>query len=672
MSAQLESILSAVGEAWAPDTDLTVSEWADAHRMLSSSSASEHGPWRTSRVPYLREIMDALSVSSPVEDLTFMKGSQIGATEAGLCWIGYSIHHAPGPMLMIEPTLDACKKISEERIAPMIDDSPELSARVRPPRSRDSGNTTLKKRFTGGVLYMAGTNSAAGLRMVPVGRLFGDEIDGYPGDVGDEGDPLALAIRRTTNFPRRKIYRVSTPTVTGRSRIAKEYKTTDQRRYFLPCPECGAFEFLTWDGRDWMGSPTGTHYRVEWEPDLPETARIVCPHCSARIEERHKQAMLAAGHWAPTAPERMDPRRRGYHLSGLYSPWQTWAQVAVDFLDSKDQPTALKVWVNTTLGETFEERGTRVDAETLFGRREGYGTVAGRNERAEVPPGVGILVASVDVQDSWLECLVMGYGAGQEAWPVAWSQFAGDPGHLGAKEGDPWKDLDVFLRGRFLHASGQRMPIECVTIDLRGHHTEEVYRFAAVRQSRTVLEGGLTHRQLLYPIHGISVPSKTIVGAPSRKNRYRVRMYPIGTNAAKDEIYSRLRMQQPGPGFIHMPDWFTEEHIAQLTAEKAINKWGRAGWERVWINPDSRRNEMLDLNVYALAALHILGPALVKDLGARAERWAALPGAPAARPPDLEAVAHALEEADPGDAPTPPTSPRMRPRRSGWLDKWRR
>lgn len=670
MSAQLEAVLGAITEAWAPDTQLTVSEWADLHRSLSSSSASEHGRWRTSRTPYLREIMDCLSAASPVEDVTFMKGSQIGATECGLNWIGYVIQHAPGPMLMIEPTLDGCKKISEERVTPMIEDSAELAARVRPARSRDSGNTTLKKRFAGGVLYMAGTNSAAGLRMVPVGRLFADEVDEYPGDVDDQGDPLSLAIRRTTNFPRRKIYRVSTPTITGVSRIAREYRLTDQRRFYLPCPACGHLEYLTWDGRDWMGSAAGAHYRIEWDPGEPKTARVVCPACSARIEERHKQAMLAAGEWRPTAV--CDPRRRGYHLSGLYSPWQSWAAVAEDFLDKKESPSDLKVWVNTSLGETYEERGTRVDAEDLLRRRQAYGLVAGTDERCEVPAGVGVLVASVDVQDDRLECLVLGFGAGEEAWPVAHSQFAGDPGHLGNID-DPWKDLDRFLRGRFLHESGRLMPIECVTIDLRGHHAEQVYLFAAPRQRRMVLEAGLSHTQLIFPVHGSSLPARSIVLPPSRKNRYRVKMFPLGTTAAKDELFSRLRAREPGPGFVHIPDWFNEEHVAQLTAEKALNKWDRAGWTRIYVKT-RERNEMLDLFVYALGALGILGPGLVRDLGRRAEQWAAPLGASSpAGVPGLEPVTPvAAPEEGEGDPDRPTPRPRRGPRRPGWIDSWRR
>jgi phage terminase large subunit GpA-like protein len=661
-----DPVLDAIALAWAPDPILTVSEWADQHRMLSSKSASEPGPWRTSRVPYLREIMDALSSGSPVRKIVFMKGSQIGATECGNNWIGYAMQHSPGPMMLIEPTLDTCKKISQERIAPMIAEAPALAAIVSEPRSRTSGNTLLRKDFPGGVLYMAGANSGAGLRMVPVGKLFADEIDEYPGDVNNQGSPLELAVRRTSNFPRRKIYFASTPTVRGLSNIEKEFRRTDQRRYFVPCPECAHMDYLTWDGRDWFEASAGIHFRVEWEPDQPDTARLVCPACAARVPESAKRGMLAAGAWRSTV-ECDEPGLRGYHLSGLYSPWQSWGESARLFLHAKANPGDLKVWVNTTLGESWEERGTRVDADVLMARREPPLLKTYGDEQAEVPAGVGILVASVDVQADRLEALVLGYGAGEECWVIAHSQFAGDPGRVDASPGERtvWMDLDRFLVDQFLHESGQRVSIACVVIDAR-YHTNEVYRFCSARSHRRLTwKEGPPATQLVFPVMGTSVDGREIVLKPSVKNRYGVKVFPLGTDAAKDTIYSRLRIAGPGPGFYHLPHWVDKEFVDQLTAEKAIRKWiPRKGWTRVWEKVRDR-NEVLDLAVYGLASLGIMGSGLVRSLAERAAKWAAPASSPAAGAPESPQAAAALE----GEGVAPSGPPR-RPRK-GWLDSWR-
>ena len=202
-----------------------MSQWSDQYRVLSPKSAAEPGRWRTERTPYLKEIMDCLSVSSPVQRVVFMKGAQVGGTEAGNNWIGYVIHIAPGPMMAVSPTVEMAKRNSRQRIDPQIEDIPALRERVAPARSRDSGNTVLSKEFPGGVLVMTGANSAAGLRSMPARYLFMDEVDGYPGDVEGEGDPILLAERRSATFQRRrKILLVSTPTIKGLSRIQRDVR----------------------------------------------------------------------------------------------------------------------------------------------------------------------------------------------------------------------------------------------------------------------------------------------------------------------------------------------------------------------------------------------------------------------------------------------------------------
>lgn len=605
-SSVAELCAAAFGQGLTPEPSLSVSDWADEHRFLGTTSSAEPGRWRTSRTPYLKEIMDALSPAHRAERVVVMSGAQIGKTECGNNWLGYVIHRTPGPMLMVEPTVEVAKRVSKQRIAPMIEATPALKERVAESRSRDSGNTVQVKEFQGGLLIITGANSGAGLRSMPIRFLFMDEVDEYPGDVDGQGDPVALAEKRTATFPRRKVLLTSTPTLKGLSRIEREYLGSDQRRYFLPCPLCGHMDYLTW--RD------PAHYRIEWEEGAPETAHMVCPACGAKVEERHKGEMLARGEWRAGAEG--DGRTVGFHLSALYSPlgWKSWGQCAAEFLKAKEDPFRLKTWVNTVLGETWEERGDSVAAGSLMARLERY--------PAEVPNGVGVLVAAVDVQADRLEAVVKGFGAGEESWLVAFTQLHGDPATEAV-----WFELDKFLGQSFDHVSGRKLKVECTVVDSGGAHTEQVYRYTKARTGKRV-----------YPIKGGSIGGRPLVERPSRHNRYNVPLFVLCVDTGKDLVFSRLRISSPGPGYVHLPDWVDEEYLAQLTAEKAIRKYVKGrGAVREWIKL-RERNEGLDLEVYAIAALHILGQAFIRSLAERAAKLAAptlgleAPPKPAERP----------------------------------------
>jgi phage terminase large subunit GpA-like protein len=205
---KLEDNEAAWQQGLASDPKLSVSDWADRHRVLSSVAASEPGRWSTARTPYLKEIMQVLSAQDRTERVVFMKGAQLGGTETGLNWLGYVVHHAPGPMLMVQPTVETAKRVSKQRVDSLIESCPAIAERIKSPRARDSGNTVLMKEFSGGVLVITGANSAVGLRSMPVRFLFLDEVDGYPGDAGGEGDPVALAMQRSVTFMNRKVLMV--------------------------------------------------------------------------------------------------------------------------------------------------------------------------------------------------------------------------------------------------------------------------------------------------------------------------------------------------------------------------------------------------------------------------------------------------------------------------------
>ena len=320
--------------------------------------------------------MDAFS-DHDVSEVVIMSSAQVGKTEFLNNVLGYHVHQDPSPILLLQPTLEMAETYSKDRLAPMIRDTPALNELIKDPRARDSGNTLLKKNFPGGFLAMAGSNSPSSLASRPCRIVLCDEVDRYPASAGTEGDPVNLARKRTATFLNRKICLTSTPTEKGKSRIEIAYEASDKRRYAVPCPHCDEMQPLDWSN-------------VKWDKDKPETAHYVCRECGCVIDHKEKVKMLKGGEWVAGAPFK---GVAGFHLSELYSPWRTWAEVAIDFLQAKQQPELLKTWVNTSLGETWEESGEKADPDILYSRREEY---------TDPPEDVLLVVASVDTQDDRL------------------------------------------------------------------------------------------------------------------------------------------------------------------------------------------------------------------------------------------------------------------------------
>ena len=554
-----------------PEEPLTVSEWADRYRKLSSKASAEPGPWRTGRTPYLREPMDCLSSNSPVQRVVMMFAAQTGKTEAGSNWLGYVIDHAPGPMLCVQPTVEMAKRLSKQRLESMITDTPCLAAKIAPARARDSGNTMFSKEFSGGIMLLTGANSATGLRSAPCRYLFADEVDAFPSDVDGEGDPVALAERRTTTFARRKILLTSTPTVKDLSRIEAEYLRSDQRRFYVPCPSCGGMQWLQWP-------------RLKWDAKRPGDVRYQCEHCGERFEENHKAAMLSAGEWRATAPS--DGRTAGFQLSGLYSPlgWCSWEQLVDDFLRAKSDAPALKVFVNTRLAETWEEDyAAAVSADGLMGKRLAY-------ESGTCPAGVVLLTCGVDVQDNRLAVSVWGWGEGETGWMIWHQELMGDPTQM-----EVWAQLDQVLVTEWATAAGKALKVSQVAVDSGGHCTHEVYRYVRDRV-----------RQNVVAIKGSSRRNSPAVGKGNKVDVLKrgVTLYQLGTDTIKTTLFGRLRHNEAGGiGTLYFGMAADEEYFRQLTSERQALRYHRGFPIREWVKKAGDRNEALDCVVYAYAAM---------------------------------------------------------------------
>ncbi len=367
--------------------------------------------------------MDCLSPSSPYSRVVFMKPAQIGGSEVLLNMLGYIIHYVPAPTMLVEPTVELAKRFSRQRIASLIENTSVLAERVSDPRERDSGNTILAKEFPGGVLVVTGANSSVGLRSMPARFLLMDEVDAYPpsastGAAGtEEGDPVDLAIRRTSTFANRQIAMISTPTIAEVSRIEQAYLESDQRKYYVPCPHCGTFQILRWSG-------------VKLADRKPGAALYECERCHGLIADHHKPAMLERGEWRAEAAG--DGGTAGFWLNGLYSPSTTWGQLAKDFLRARKSPERMQTFTNTVLAETSQQAGaTKTEAHELLARREPY--------RADeiLPVGIVLITAGADLQADRIEMEIVGWGRDEESWSLAYVVLPGDPA-----ERELWDMLD--------------------------------------------------------------------------------------------------------------------------------------------------------------------------------------------------------------------------------------
>lgn len=580
MSA-LEALTAEIAQAWRPPKRMTLSEWADEHARLSAESSAKEGRWRT--LPYQRGIMDAMT-DPTIEMVVFMKSARVGYTKCLNNLIGYHIHQDPCSIMVVQPTESDAEGYSKEEIAPMLRDTPVLRGLVTEAKTRDSGNTILNKSYPGGTLSLVGANSPRGFRRVSRRLVLFDEVDGYPPSAGAEGDPITLGIRRSEYFWNRKIVAGSTPTIKDSSRIEELFQLGDQRRFFLPCPHCGTFQFLEFG--------TNKPYGIKWPSGKPLEAVYVCRDCANSIKHSQKWEMSEAGEWRATA-EMIRPATASMHLWAAYSfsPNATWGLLAQEWLQAQGNPEQLKTFVNTALGETWEENYTaKLDATSLKNRAETYDLLT-------APAGALVATAGVDVQPNRIEVQVVAWGIGEEAWVVNYAVVFGDPSRF-----EVWDQVMDIINTPIRHASGADLPVYAAAVDSGdGNFVNEVYAFARQHRTRHVLaiKGMPGARPAL------GAPSKQDINIRGQKIKRGAVLYPVGVDTIKSTVYSRLkRTEAKGAGVIHFPLALPDDYYEQLTAEKQAIKMVHGFAKRYWKKKDGDRNEALDTFNYAYAALH--------------------------------------------------------------------
>ena len=625
----LDRCTETFAKALRPPPRMTVSQWADRFRVLPRLSA-EPGRWKTSRTPFLREIMDRLSPMDPCHRVVLIKPAKIGASAVADNWAGYTMHLDPAPMMIVQPTDSSRTEYSKDRIKPLIDDTPEIKANVAPQQRRFMGSTTTRKEFPGGFLALVHATSGPELRAREIKRLVADEIDGWDDDVDGEGDPLGIVRNRLTTYADSKEYDLSTPVLKG-GRIESEYLKTDQRHWFVPCPHCGQYQELRWS-------------QVVWKQigRRPDDAAYRCESCGETIEEYEKTWMLERGRWHPTVepcpvvecghlltidfsssswgeagsithaehecpgcrtrwvPVGKSPERgvHGYRLSGLCRPygWPRggWGSIASAFVDAthrKDR-AALQAVINLLLGEAWEDPSTKVmDPESMLSRVEDY------DARVDefIPAGAQVITVGGDIQLDRIELTFDGWAAGEESWSLDHVILRGDP-----EQPTIWQAVDRQLLRVFRHPVLGDLRPAAACIDA-GYIPEAVHAFCKPRRMRLIF----ATRGRSNPRSGQNYPIWTPENRPARKpKKGKFELWWVGADSAKGVLLERMHQKEEGgPGVMHFGRHCGAPYFDQLTAERLRSKYVNGRIRYFWWKPHNRRNEVIDCRVLSLAAL---------------------------------------------------------------------
>ena len=549
-----------------PPERLSVSEWADKHRILSELDSASPGQWRTSKTPYLRAVMDAFNDDS-IDDLTFCAGTQLGKTSAEQNMIGYAIAQDPGPMLIVYPTKELAKFTSEKRLQPLIELCPELSKRFNERESKD-----LELTFDTMYIALVGANSASGLSSRPVRYVLFDEIDKFPKWTGTEAGPLELAAERTKTFFNKKIVKVSTPTLKN-GNIWQGWLAADiQYKFFVPCPNCGAFQELKFGQIHWPENADPAQAKA--------AATYACEYCHDEIDNRQKPQMLCAGEWRGTKQTKGRPHKVAFHLSSLYSPWLNWGDIASKFLASKEEPALLMNFVNSWLAEPWEDKSSRLKSDVVMEKALPY-------ERGRMPAAAQLLTCGIDVQLDHFWYAVRAWGPHMTSWLVDWGRV------------ETWADLETVVNRNYADENGEIHNVNLACID-SGYNMDDVYAFCAA------------HMDVMVPTKGSSTPLKSrysVTVLDKQVAGFGLRLYVMDPNQMKNFIASRMSIEAGARGSWNVYRDIDREYADQICAEQRVEKKDKKGhtataWEKI---SSHAANHLLDCETNNTLAAEILG-----------------------------------------------------------------
>lgn len=574
----------------APDPIMTVSEWADQYRELPPESARP-GKFKTDLTPYNREIADRLSVNDPAQKIIYKKSSQVGATEMGNNWLGYCIDKVPAAFLYIMPTDAAMKKHSKTRIQRMIESTPCLAQKIKPNRSKDSGNTIQEKYFDGGSVTMVGANSPVGLSSTPIRFVYADEIDRYPQNVDGEGSALSLALARTTSYGNtKKILLTSTPTLKNESAIDAEFEKTGQRFFHVPCPHCGTMQPLVFE-----------QLRYEKKDTNIVSASYECIGCNELIPERYKKQMFIKGVWIPKYPDRENGLVYGYFINALYSPYgmYSWKEMAQEYEDAQGDTPKTIAFINTRLGETYEEAGgEKPDWDALYNRSQNTNNPCKQNIALK---DVAFITAGVDIQGNRIEYEIVGWMKGKRSQSIDYQVIYGN-----TDNDEVWGELAKVVSKTWNREDGFVLPLRMMAVDT-GYNTAKVYEFVKkFSQTQVIPVKGRDKLDMIF-----SAPKSVEITKAGRKIGT-TKIFGVGVSIIKSELYGFLK-QQLNPETGEMPTGYClfpprdPAYFRGITAEEIMQVTNKKGYQEYqWVKKYAR-NEPLDCRVYARTAAAVVG-----------------------------------------------------------------
>ncbi|POC58488.1 terminase [Vibrio vulnificus] len=577
---------------WRP-LPMTAVEWADEHYYLSAESSYIEGRWKT--LPFQVAILNAMG-NDEIRVVNLMKSARVGYSQMLKAALAYMLEHKNRNQLLLQPTDSSAAGFMKSHIETMIRDVPNIKQLAPWHGKKHRDNTLDTKRFSNKrQLWCLGGTAAKNYREKSVDTVIYDELAAFPHDVEKEGSPTFLGDRRLEGSVFGKSIRGSTPKNKHECQIERAASESGiMLRYELACPHCGEYQFLRWGGQS-------AEFGMKWHDNDPASVAYLCEHCQCLGTYAEWMPQQENGVWRDRAANLQTkdgyewcdldnklvdtPETVSFHIWSAYSPFTEWKRLLQDWFKAKDDIGKLKTFVNTILGETWEEQGERLEHHELYRRRESYAS--------DVPDGGLVLTCAVDVQDDRLECEVKAWGVGDESWSVDFQVIYGD-----LAKPEIWKELDSYLSQTFKHESGITMRIACTCIDSGGHFTQQVYAFVKPREGRRI-----------FAIKGKGGVGRPVISRPSTANKGKIKLFTIGVDTAKELVMARLQILEPGSGYCHFPihPRFDEEFFKQLTAEERRTRYHKGHAVMEWV-PIRKRNEAFDLAVYNLAAREILNP----------------------------------------------------------------
>lgn len=548
---------------------LTVSQWAEKYRILDESS-NFSGRWSNDVTPYLVGIMDAFN-DPYVQEINFCKPTQVGGTEAMLNMLGWIIMSNPSPTMIVYPSDDLAKDTSNDRLKPSLTKTPEINERFYPNSSKE-----LNLKFRGMKIYLRGSGSPGKLASKAIKYLFFDEIDKMDGASKKEASPYNLAKERTRTFTySKKIYTCSTPTLKTNYVWQIHEEADEQRQYFVPCPHCG--EYITFAFKQ-IKFPSEEGMSNE---ERAEQAVYVCQECGCLITDKDKIKMLRRGEWRDTKKTcEGKPRKVSFWLNALYSRFLTWKEIAMEFLDSKEDPEKLQNFVNSWLAEPWEDTRLRTNADLMLEHQT-------QTKEFVVPDWAKMLTAGVDVQEN---CLY---------WTIrAWGDFLTSQ-NISHGQAFSFTELERIMNLEYRTEDGSPMVISLALID-SGYNADSVYDFCVENSEWALPSKGSSNPMLSH------YKMSTINKAGSKA--YGMNLVLIDTGKYKDMIAGRMR-KPSGSGSWMVYAGCDREYAEQVTSEHKVNvRTNNGKVKQVWVQKTTHAdNHYLDCEVYAMAAADLMG-----------------------------------------------------------------